>query len=86
MQPIDGVKLEELVKSASANLLAQRKEKLSNKIQGMFHRIDGLVHDINKLEQELDKKRKKLNVAQERMSRLQKGDWSVIDEKEEKQD
>jgi len=85
MQPLDGVKLEDLVKQASNDLLAKRKQELSTKIQAIFHRVDGLNEEIRKLENDLAKKRKKLESANAKLTKLRQGDWTVLED-EKKQD
>ena len=79
-EPIEDTKLEDLVKVASLQLLDERRHEATNLIKNFFQKLEGLVFDVKKLRSELAKKEESLAKTEEKIKRLQSGDWSVLEQ------
>ena len=86
MEQIDDVKLDELVAEASSELLDQRRKQASSAVKQILQRTEQLARDIKNLKGQVAKKQGKLDFALARIEKLKKGDWSVLQDKQEQPD
>lgn len=80
MKEIQGIKLEELVRQASEEVINDKKKNTVGIIKGLILKAEQLKGDLNKLESETGKKRKSLDDTLECLKKAGNGDWSVLQE------
>ncbi len=77
------IDLSVIVQRTSDQFLNDREKYIQNLVYGLFQRQNGLMLEIKKLEDELKKKNEALKAAQEKVTKIMAGDWSVIKKMEE---
>ena len=80
MEKIEGLKLDELIKQASDEILTVQGHKAVNCIKNLIHKINGLAGEIKCLEGQLTKKREKLAKAEAKFKLVKEGNWSILTE------
>lgn len=78
MQPIEGVDLGTLTKEAQEERLAELKRTTRLKISHIIGRYSTAEGTINNLEKQLKKAKEALVREQERLKKLEAGDWTIL--------
>lgn len=82
MKPIDQTNLPDLLQSAAAKLLAEKRNDAESRIKGILIRQEAMADSIRTKENELKKLREKMEKATQKIERLRNGDWAVLAELE----
>lgn len=80
MEQIDNVKIDELVKQATVEIVSEKKANAIRLIKGMLIRREALSHDVKSLKNKLKSKEEKIKKIEDKISRIQAGDWSLLKE------
>lgn len=80
------IDLNDLDKQVRGDLLLNRKRELSSKITKLYHKADQLAKDKADAEDKAKKAGEKLDKTLAQIDRLQKGDWTVLKELNDKPD
>ena len=85
MKEIPETNLPDLIEAASKSLLQERRKDAESRIRGLLIRQEAMSESIRTKESELKKLREKLEKSVAKMTRLSKGDWSVLAELEQEE-
>ncbi len=84
MDPVNGIDLGSLSKEVDQKQLEEQKDKLRQKIAHIKGQRSESAGSVARLEKDLTKARSSLQKHQERLAKIEAGDWSVLDDKDEK--
>ncbi len=84
MQKINGIDLSVLAKEVDQRQLEDLKEKLRKKIEHIKGQKSEAAGSVARLEKDLEKAKASLKKHEERLAKIEAGDWSVLDDKEQK--
>ena len=79
-EPIEGVKLEDIVTEAATELLVERKRQATSLIKNFLMKVEGVTTEIKQLKRQLESKEETLTKTLDKIERLKKGDWSLLNE------
>lgn len=80
MDPMSDVKLDALVAEIGSQMVDERRKMVGGQIKALLLRVETLTREVRQAERELEKKKGALRGSQEKIEKLRKGDWSVLEE------
>lgn len=84
MKAIEGIELKDLL----ANVRAEQREELRKKIQTKIMHIEGkrseAAGSVAKLEKDLDKAKAALKREQDKLTKIEAGDWNALEDDKDK--
>ena len=73
------VKLKDLVSEVASGMLNERKSSVSGLVRVLLDRKVKVTAELKQAEKNLSDKKKSLASIEEKIEKVQKGDWSVLD-------
>lgn len=79
VEPIEGVDLEELIQETAGQVVAEKRQSTQRLVRIVLDRIYSLKEEVERARKHLSEREEALKKAQDKITRLQKGDWSALE-------